>query len=917
MLHGRVGEQTRIDELLEQAREGRGGALVLRGEPGIGKTALLEFAAEQATGMRVLRTAGVEPEQDMDHAALHRAVQPVLDTISGLPPVQAEALDAVFGRSRAPVADRFLVALSTLTLLTDAARTRPLLCLVDDGQWVDQPSLDVLAFTARRLAAEPVAVLFATRPEARAAAVLAGLPELPLAGLDRTSARLVLRERGIAADDEDLLLRTAAGNPLALEELPVRVPSAGPRDEPLPLVERLQEAFLARLPPAADARRLLLLAAADGTGRRDVLQRALPSAAELDGLHDLIHVDGPTVTFRHPLVRSAVYHAASPAQRRAAHRALATALEPEPAEHDRRAWHLGQAADGPDEVVAAELEHSAERAMRRGGAAAAADALTRAAQLTPPGPDQARRLVAAASASWHGGDAAGAVERLDLAERVDLRGPPAHVDAILLRALIELRTGNPADALRLLRPALAHALSGSPDTAIELLMLLGDAGYHAGDATAWREVSEAVERLTFTGDDPPVVLLRLTRAVARVRSGAPSRLTAEDLATVEQLTEPGRLCWAGGMLYGLGDRARGRWLRRRAMERARAVGAVGTLAWVLEYVVLDEMGAGRYRAAEAYADEGNRYAAETGQSTLSCWYRSTLAVLAAVQGRDSDSRELAESVLAATAGRQLLAATTQARRALGLLDLTSGRFEQAVGHLRPPEGPDGAAHPGLVLQNVPELVEAAQHLGRPELAAESLRCFTDWADASGSPELLALVARCRALIGEGDVEGAFRRAVALHPPTDGPLELARTQLLYGEHLRRARRRSDARPLLRAALETFEIIGATTWARRARDELRATGETTTNATDDALAALTPQELRIATAAGNGASNREIAAQLFLSTRTIDYHLRKVFQKLGISSRVELTRFQLVGGGKDATDGAADRADRYGTETSEID
>jgi hypothetical protein len=398
------------------------------------------------------------------------------------------------------------------------------------------------------------------------------------------------------------------------------------------------------------ARRLLLLAAADGTGRLAVLRRAaaalpdpgpIPDAA-LDELRTLLVTDGPTVAFRHPLVRSTVYHATGPAERRAAHLALAAALEPEPVEEDRRAWHLGQAADGPDETVAAELEHAAERATHRAGPAAAASALFRSAQLTPPGPNRVRRLVAAAATSWHGGDAVRAAQRLDLAERTDKQSSSARTDIAMLRALIELRTGDPADALRLLRCVGPHALHDRPPTAIELLMLFGEACYHAGDAEAWREVTDTVEHLPLTGDDPDLALLRLTRAVGRVRSGAPSGLADGDLATVEQLADPGRLCWAGGMIWGIGDGARGRWLRRRAMERARAIGAIGTLTWVLEFVAVDEMVAGRFRAAEAYADEGNRHAAETGQPNLGCGFRGTLATLAALQGRDADTRELAD-----------------------------------------------------------------------------------------------------------------------------------------------------------------------------------------------------------------------------------------------------------------------------------
>jgi DNA-binding CsgD family transcriptional regulator len=778
----------------------------------------------------------------------------------------------VLGRTHSAVPDRFLVALATLTLLSDAARDTPLLCLVDDAHWADRPSLDALAFAARRLAAEPVALLIATRT---GSGPLAGLPELPLAGLDGAAAKELLAERG---GGDDLLLRTAAGNPLALRELPTGPPTG----EPLPLVDRLRDAFLDRLRDHPSWQ-LLLIVAADGTGRRSVLCRAagVPESA-LDDLGDTLVLDGATVDFRHPLVRSAVYHSASAAQRRAAHLALAAALEP--AERDRRAWHLGQAASGPDPEVAAELEQAAERTLRRAGPATAATTFAKAAALTSPGADRARRLTAAASAAWQGGAAERAKAWLDEAE-LDAPRPA------MLRALIELRTGDPADALRLLRPIVPEALAAGPATAIELLMLFGEASYHAADADAWRQATAAVERLPLDEPAEPAApgeldedraLLRLARAVSRVRAGTPAGLGEHDLATVERLADPGRLCWAGGMVWGIGDQARGRWLRRRAMERAVALGAVGTLAWVLQFVVLDELAAGRLLAAAAHADEGHRHAVETGQPNLGSWFLGTLATVAALRGRDAEAREFADQALTGTVGRNLVAAVALANRALGLLDLAAGRAEQAVAHLRPLVGP---AHPGLVLQNVPDFVEAAHRLDRPDLVVEPLARYTRWAEATGSPDLLALAARCAALGGAG--EAAFRRALELHP-ADQPVELARTQLLYGEYLRRDRRRADARTQLRAALTAFTHLDATGWADRARDELRATGETTTEPTPDALSALTPQELRIATAVAEGSTNREIAAQLFLSTRTVDYHLRKVFQKTGITSRTELVR-----------------------------
>jgi DNA-binding CsgD family transcriptional regulator len=908
MLRGRMRERTAIDALLRRARDGQGGGMVLRGEPGIGKSTLLDYTGEQATGMRVLRTAGVEPESDLGYAALHLLLLPVLDRMDRLPEPQARGLGVVFGQAVGPAPDRFLVALAALSLLSELAGERPVLCLLDDAHWADRPSLDTLAFVARRLEAEPIALVLAARTDEGLPMDLPGLADLPLAGLDQESARALLVEHGgdrLSVAEQDELLRATGCNPLAIRELPARARRGAGSREPFPLASGLQRAFLERARRRAPAaQRLLLLIAADGTGRMDVLRRAAAVLGvdtdpfppiELDGL---ITTGGPSLAFRHPLIRSAVYHGAGPADRRAAHGALAAALEGEPAQLDRRAWHLGHAAEGPDETVAGELERSAERAIRRAGPAAAAAALARAAELSASDPCRARRLVAAATAWWQAGHGARAAALLDRAERVAPPAGPVRWDIAGLRALMELRAGSPANTVLLLRPVIPEALAGDRQKAIELLILLGEASYHASAVEAWADVAEAVEHLDLTGDGIDDALARLARAVCRVRAGAQAGLAPGDLETVERLADPGRMCWAGGMLFGLGDRERGRWLRRNAMVRARAMGAIGTLAWVLEFVVADEIAGGRFDTAEAYADEGRRHADETGQPNLSCWYRASLATLAALRGREGDARRLADEVLAEASARNLAAARVLAHRALGLLNLAAGRSDEALEHFRPMDDADGSVHPGIVLQNVPELVEAAAQLNRSDRVADPLSRFTRWGEATKAPDLLALSARCRALVGAGDTEHEFHQALALHARADWPMEQARTHLLFGEYLRRERRRADARPHLRAALETFERLGTPVWADRARNELRATGETTGSPASSALALLTPQELRIAAAVGEGATNREIATQLFLSPRTVDYHLRKVFRKLGISSRTDLIRLALADSGDSA-------------------
>jgi DNA-binding CsgD family transcriptional regulator/tetratricopeptide (TPR) repeat protein len=896
-LVGRDTEQAAIEGVLRRARAGQGGGAVLWGEPGIGKTALLNHAAAQAVGMRVLRTAGVEPEADLGYAALHRMLLPVLDGVGELAGPQARALEVVFGQAAGPAPDRFLVALGVLSLLS-AAADDPVLCLVDDLHWVDPPSREVLLFVARRLDAEPIAVLVATRPDGRRPVDGHGLLDVALVGLDPPAARTLLAP-GLSTAAQERLLAATGGNPLALREMSSS--GIGSPDGPVPIAAGLRRAFLERARHhAAPAQRLLLLIAADGTGCIPVIGRAsaasgiggVPGPA-LDELGDLVEVREAAATFRHPLMRSAVYHGATPADRRAAHRALAAALDVEPTRIDRRAWHLGQAAEGIDEEVAAELERSAQRAQHRAGPAAAAAALTRAAELTAPGPARAGRLVRAGRAWWEGGDLAGATQRLAEAEREVIAGTPTAVDLAALRALIELRAGVPSEALELLRPVLPAALAGERRRAIDVLMLLGEASYHADSARDWAEVAQQAERLAPTGDGPHDALTRLFRGTVRVRAGRDPGLARDDLDAVERLvTDPGALCWAGGLCYGIGEQERGRRLRRAAMVRARSLGAVGTLAWVLSYVVSDDIAMGRYDLAEAHADEGRRHADETGQPNLGLWFLGSLATIAAVRGREGEARDLAATVLAGASARDLAAPLFLARRAVGVLDLAAGRWAAAMDNLRP-AAPLDNGHPGLMIANIGDLVEAAVRSGRADEVAAPLRSFLRWADATRSPSPGAIAARCRALRTSGPAaEAEFRTALAAHDRGGWPLEQARTQLLLGEHLRRERRRADARVPLRDALATFERLGAPVWADRAREELRATGETVASAPPATLTQLTPQELRIAVAVGDGATNREVAAGLFLSPRTVDYHLRKIFQKTGISSRSDLIRMVLA-------------------------
>ena len=704
--------------------------------------------------------------------------------------------------------------------------------------------------------------------------------------------------------ERDELLRATAGNPLAIRELPA---SAGPPTrpgEPVPLAAGLRRAFLDRVRRRdPDVQRLLLLVAADGSGRVDTVRRAADlfgsttdplGAADLD---DLIATDGATVAFRHPLIRSAIYHDASGADRRAAHRALAAALEVGPAEDDRRAWHLGQATDRPDDAVADELERSAQRAARRAGPAAAAAALERSAALSESDGPRARRWVAAATAWWRGGHAAAAHALLDRAERVPALATADRLELTALRTLMDLRAGSPADALARLLPALPHVLTAPRRQAIELLMLFGEAGFHANASAAWEGVTALVDRLSPDTTDEADVLIRLFRGACRARLGQHHGLSDSDLAAIEGMTDPTRLAWAGGMAFGIGQRELARRLHRAAARAARTSGAAGTLAWVLQYVVDEELAVGRFATAEAYAEEGHRFAVESGQPSTACRHRGSLALLAALRGEEDRARRLADEVLRDASERGLHGTVASVYRTLGLLDLATGRAREALDHLESIGRDSVAVHPGLLLTSVPELVEAAVRAGRPDRASAQYARFTSWAEATASPDLLALAARCGALLSSGpDVEAGYVRALELHAGTESPFDRARTELLYGQHLRRERRRTGARSHLRATQDVFHRIGATVWADRAGEELRATGETTRQRDESGVTALTPQELRIATGVSQGSTNREIAAQLFLSPRTVDYHLRKIFTKVGVRSRTELARLLLADAGE---------------------
>jgi DNA-binding NarL/FixJ family response regulator len=912
MLHGRRAERATLDRLLADAGSLRSGALVLRGEPGVGKSALLAYAAAQATasaGMRVLRGLGVESESELAFAALHQIVRPVLDHVERLPGPQAAAVRGAFGMSAAGGSDRFLVAVGTLSLLAEVAEEQPVLCMVDDAQWLDRASADALTFAARRLEADGIVLLFAARDDDPRSFTAPGVPELRLGGLEREAADALLTERAgseLAPEVRDHLVDATGGNPLALLELPSslspdQLAGRAPLPHPLPVSAAVERAFLDRVHDLPETTRaVLMVAAAEETGDPAVVfsaARALGADAEALGAAEtagLLHIADGRIWFRHPLVRSAVYRGATSMQRQAVHRALAAALHGD--EHaDRRAWHKASAAIEPDPEVAEELERTAGRARRRSGYAAAARALERSAELTAAAEPRARRLAAAADAAWLAGLPDRALALLDRAASVGQQ-PRQRADIEHLRGVIELRCGVPAYAFTILASASAEVAAVDPSKALAMLLAAREAASYAGDASLTIEAGRRAARLPLGEGHGHIDRFTLALLVGigsivegDTATGAP--LLREAVALARAFDDASRLGSAGAAARYLGDDAATHDFYARAVARARATGEVAMLPYLLEYLAVSDLAAGRYAAATASASEGLRLATETGQESSVCRNLATLAMVTALQGGEQACRSHADEALARAVPRGLRLQAASATWALALLELGLNRPAEALNRLDGLAAGSETAHEVVALLAVPDLVEAAVRADQTQRAQTTLARFERWAAHATPPWALALVPRCRGLLSAGAVaDRHFAEALRLHSAGGRPFDRARTELVYGEALRRARRRAEAREHLRTALTTFEQLGAAPWAERARAELRVSGETARRRDPSTLDQLTPQELQIIQFVGEGATNRVVAAQLFLSPRTIDYHLRQIFTKLDISSRAELIRLR---------------------------
>jgi DNA-binding CsgD family transcriptional regulator len=892
MLVGRDSERARIEHLIDDARNGHGGAVVIRGEAGIGKTALLEHATDVAHDFRILRALGVENEAELPFAGLHELLRPVVHLIDELPIRQAEAMKTALALGSGTTVDRFAILAGTFGLLAAAGAEEPLLCLVDDAQWLDAASAEAIVFAARRVQHDPIALVLAAREPDRAGFAAPGLAELRLEGLVREDARALVADRAptLTPAAVERLLDTAGGNPLALLEFAHGTADYDAAGEPLRVGALVERAFVERAASlSAGARRALLLVAASDQRDPDALWAAL----ELEGIdNDALAeseragllVSGATPTFSHPLARSALYHAAAPAERRAVHRSLAAVANTQ----DRRAWHLAGAASGPDEEVATALEEAAATASDRGGASAQAAALERSAQLSPAGETGARRLFRAALAAEAGGELAHA-ERL-LAETARLTSDEVlRADAIARWSYLLFDRGELEQAIDV---AEAEADGANPAIAARVL-ISGGAVYallHQLDIPAALTTAERAARLAGgdTVEDLDLCHILAWTSELSGRTEDARRLAESGVQRAERGTI---LAIDFAIHFGyLEDYRRALQLLQAIVEHERNAVALGNLAYALDALCHVEARAGRLTAAYTTSLEAVQLTEPLGNDVALGAALAWLSLIEAMVGR-AEAHAHGMRSLAITQSRGDRWNEVQARAALGLNALAGGDLEAAVGWLEPAaEMLDrGSVRQPNHFRVQGDLIEAQPRRGERDQASRHLARLLEDAALTASPWALAVGARCQALLApNADVDEAFARALELHERDASDWELARTQLLYGERLRRLRRRRDAREQLYAALDTLDRVGARPWADRARAELRATGQRLRRRGPAAGDQLTPQELQISLAAAEGLTNKEIAARLILSPKTVEFHLSGAYRKLNVRSRGELIK-----------------------------
>lgn len=913
MLVGRGRERERIDQLLAGANSGRSGALVLRGEPGIGKSSLLRHAIEQATQWKVLWATGIETESELPFSGLAELFHPILDQLDEIPAPQAAALGGALAVGPPVVADPFTIYAATLSLIASAAERTPVLAVIDDAHWLDASSSDALLFAARRLHADRVVLLFAARTGERLLFDAPGVPELRLEGLNRAAAETLLTRGGRQPSQTvaERIHQATAGNPLAILEIreilsDSQLAGTDPLNEPLPVGPAIQRSFerqVAQL-PAATQQALLVAAASQSGAVVEVvaacghvsIERSAFEPAESRGL---IRNDGLRIAFRHPLVRAASYQRASAPDRRAAHRALAAALN-----HERppveRAWHLAAAADGPDEAVAQALEDAALEARRRSGHAAAARAFERAARLTPDSQECARRLREAGSDAHVAGETGKSIALLDEAlQYVETNSERTEIEHS--RARVEMWSRSPAAARALLLQAAARIQSTDPARAALILVDAATTCHQEGDPVegvlgpALRISRQAYEMAAPAGGTAAAAAAGLYGktliVVGKKDKGYPLLLRGQQMIDeTDSLWLAVQLIQCAVVFLWLEDYDRARGSLEQLIKRARAASAPGALPYPLGHLSEVDFRMGRWSAAYAGASEAVELARELGQSAALVYGLVCVAWIEAAQGRVNECRAHVTEALTMF-GPLGITIQAYALRVLGLMALGIGEADEAITHLGPLQAvleTEQCVEQG-VFQQTPDLIEAYVRTGRMTEARETLSRFQKRARQSQRTWALATAARCEGMLAETSFEAAFEEALEWHAQTPTPFERARTELCYGQRLRRARLRARAREHLQAALVTFEQLGAAPWAERARNELRATGETPGRPRPWSVERLTLQELQVALKVAEGATNREAATALFLSPKTIEAHLSRVYSKLGVRSRTELARY----------------------------
>lgn len=905
MLVGREDECRELDRLVRDAAGGTSRSLVIRGDAGMGKTALLEFARTRAKAFQVVATKGVESESELAFGALVGIVRPLAGYVSGLPDQQRSALEAAVAVRSASAVHRLSAFAGFLGLVGLAAEDRPVLLLVDDIQWLDRSSAEAILFVARRLAADRVAILVTVRLHEDEGVDLRPIPEMRLAGLDHDAAVDLLRtdprSAHVAPDVAERLVLLTGGTPLALIEVPSLLSDAQlrgeePLPEPLPAGDAIREAFRREL-SGLSSRSIaaLRVLAADDLGALDVVQDALATrrlpmaalqAAEEAGV---VRVAGEHAEFRHPLMRSVIYHASTPSQRRQAHRALARAYATR--DSVREAWHRAAAAVGPDEPIALALEAAAADATSRGGHDSAAMALERAAELTPERADQARRRFQAGVAAWVGGQPNRAERNLDLALR-RTTDPLLRADVQHARGRMLYAAGSLNDAYALLLDEAARVREAAPDRAVAML----------NDACIVCSGSAEIRR----GFVAACLAMKIARRADRESQFLAALAAAQPLFLTARTKHAQRLLrrWKGfaaeyfkpplskafdpifGTVYAAEDHAFGLQILDTMHETARAR-APDMLPQVLSAMTHNELQSGDWMLALAHSTEAYELATVLGQGGTRSFALAGLATVEAGMGREEARDHADKSIeLAGRTGARSMHA--YASHAVGLLELGRRDIQSAIAPLEETGRlmREWGIHDPFVIPWMPNLIEAYAHAGRR--SDGSVLCADLWqlARRTGLPWAHAVAARCRGLLAD-DFDDHFRRSLALFASLPTPFDRARTELAYAERLRRAGRRREARPVLNAAIETFRRIGAEPWVAWAETELGGTAEHVRSRRDPSEQ-LSPQELQVALLVGEGSTNREAAAALFVTPKTIEYHLGHVYRKFGIRSRTELAK-----------------------------